>query len=408
MSTVDFNKEQLKIGEEVLEDINNNIDSYEESLDNSLDKIKEAGKAYKVNLENTIVISGLAEGLETMRDDLVNINALAAKQYDLLEQYQRGDLDVTAFKLHMSPEMYLKKTAYGLTNLVNPDVGTKVIATSAMGIFKFGEGFLEFFEDIGDAAITIGAGVTSLLGFKSASKSMKQFAKKTIATNFVENNKAFDWINRNSYFDKDSTYAHFFKFGGKITGAIVTGRVASSLYMAHANNASKVLKTKEIATNAKKISSRTSKITNLLSAQGSNVTSSLRSGNNLKNSLAAGTLASTLTWGISKGITAPLSTAAGEKLANTGVGTVINKADKKATEIFGKEAKETVGEIGQTAVDTSVRTGKKETTGHLVGNEGNEKSNEDKAAEYAANTTIDVAKKSAEKTIEKAVIKSVL
>ena len=409
MTIVDFNEEQLKIGEEVVKDINNNINSYEESLDNDLDKVKSAGKAYKVNLENTIVISGLAEGLETMRDDLVNMNALAAKQYDLLEQYQNGELATEAFKAHMSPEAYLNKMAFGMSNAVNPDVGTKVAATAAMGIFKFGEGFLEFFEDIGDAAITVGAGVTSLLGFKSASKSMKQFAKKTLATNFVENNKAFEWIHRNSYFDKDSTYSHFFKFGGKITGAIVTGKVASSLYTAHAANASsKVLKAKDIATNAKKISTRTTKVTNLLSAQGSNVTSSLRSGRSLKFSLADGTVTSALTWGLSKGVTTPISNAAGEKIAETQVGTMINKADQKATDIFGQEVKDTVGEVSKTAVDTTVRTGKKETTGHLVGNEGNEKSTEDQAAEYAANTSIDVAKNSAEKTIEKSIIKSVL
>ncbi len=406
MSIVDLNKGQLQVGEKVVNKINDSIKSYKEELDADLDAIKDAGKSYKVNLDSTIVISGLLEGFSTMQDDLASMDALAAKQFDLVEKYESGDLKQAADQLHMSEDQFLVNQAFGMSNQVNPNTLSRVGATIGMGIFKFGEGFTEFFEDIGDCAITLGAGVTSLLGFKDTAKSMKDFAKRDLAVELFENNEAFDWINRNSYFDKDSTYAKFFKFGGKVTAAIVTGKVASNIYMSRASSATKSLDAAQLAEKASKVSSKASKITNMLSSHGSNVTSNLQSGYDLKTSWALGTAATGTSWLLAKGVTNPLSERVGNKLAETELGSAINRVDQKAAEVFGKETKDAVGEFGKNAIDTTVKTGKKETTGNLVGNDGNEKSLEDKEAEYAANATIDTVKGSVEKTVEKSVEQS--
>ena len=48
---------------------------------------------------------------------------------------------------------FLKHCLYSNSNSINPNVGTRVVATVGMGVFKFGEGFFEFFEDIGDCVV---------------------------------------------------------------------------------------------------------------------------------------------------------------------------------------------------------------------------------------------------------------
>ena len=144
----------------------------------------------------------------------------------------------------------------------------------------------------------------------------------------------------------------------------------------------------------------------MLSSHGSKVTSNLQSGYDLKTSWALGTAATGTSWLLAKGVTNPLSERVGNKLAETELGSAINRVDQKAADVFGKETKDAVGEFGKNAIDTTVKTGKKETTGNLVGNDGNEKSLEDKEAEYAANATIDTVKGSVEKTVEKSVEQS--
>ena len=400
---LDFNKSQLTKGQIVVQDINKSIDSFEKDLDNAIKDIKNAAKEYKVNLGDTIVVSGLQDDFKNMRDDLIAINDLSEKQFDLAEKYEKGTLDTAALQFGMTADEYFRQQAFQLSNYINPDKFTKVEATIGMGVFKFGEGFLEFFEDIGDCAITLGAGAASLLGAKDIAKSWKDFAKKELAVNLVENNSAFEWINKNSYFDKDSTFATAFKIGGKATGAIVTGKVLSSAYIAHTSKAADVLTS---TTKAGKISKRATEVSNLLSTQGANVTSNLKSGQGINNALLYGTIASGVGLGLTKGVSNPVGEKLGEKIANTPVREVVQKADGKATEVFGAETKEAVGKFSHSAINTSVSTGKKETTGNLISGDGNETSVQDEEAKYAANTGVDVTKKGFEKTFEKSVEQS--
>ena len=395
---LDFDKSQLTKGQVVVQDINNSIDSFEKDLDNAIKEIKNAAKAYKVNLGDTIVVSGLQDDFKNMRNDLIAINELSEKQFDLAEKYEKGALDEAALQFGVTVDQYFRDEAFKLSNYTNPDEVTKVGATIGMGVFKFGEGFLEFFEDIGDCAITIGAGAASIFGARDTAKSWKDFAKQDLAVNLVENNKAFEWINKNSYFDKDSTFATAFKIGGKATGALVTGKVLSSAYIAHTSRAADVLVS---ADKVSKVSKRATEVSNILSTQGANVTSNLKSGQGIRSALLYGTIASGVGLGLTKGVSNPVGEKIGEKMANTPVKEVVQKVDEKATDVFGSEAKDAVGKLSQSAVNTSVSTGKKETTGNLISGDGNEKSLEDEEAKYAANTGIDATKKAGEKTLEK-------
>ena len=393
-----FNRGQLSKGQVVVQNINNSIDSFEKDLDSAINEIKNAAKAYKVNLDNTIVVSGLQEDFKNLRSDLSTMNDLSERQSSLVEKYEKGDLYLTAIQFHQDADQYLKDELFRNSNFVNPDALTRVGATVGMGVFKFGEGFLEFFEDVGDCAITIGAGVASVLGAKDVSKSWKEFAKRDLAIELVENNDAFRWVNKNSYFDKDSAFATAFKIGGKATAALVTGKVASNIYMSRVSDASKVLNN---VPSASKVTKRATEISNLVSTQGANVTSNLKSGQGLKNALLFGTVASGVSLGLTKGVSNPLGEKVGEKISESSVGEIIRNVDGKAAEVFNEETKDTIERVSKSVIDTSVKTGKKETTGNLISGDGNETSVQDEEAKYAANAGIDTIKKSAETTVEK-------
>ena len=408
MSVINYNKNQLVIGQTVASDINDRIDSYVSSMSDSINNIKDAGKQYKVNLDSTIDVTGINEGFSNITDYISNANDLAVTQAGIADQYEAGELDKAAMMMHSTPEEYVANLFSSKSNMLNPDAPTKVAATIGMGIFKFGEGFTEFFEDIGDGVITLGAGAASLLGHEDAAKSMAQFAQRDLSVELWENNDTFRWINKNSYFDKDSKFANFCKFGGKVTGAVVVGSVASNLYTLRAGAAGgNAVEAAELASKATSVSNKVSKVSSLFGNGGSSAVSNLGNGHDIKAAVALGSLEAAASFGAGKYISAPIGKAVGKKVSETVLGDSIRKADSKATEVFGTKVKDVAVKFGDRAVETSIKTGEKETTSNLVHDDGNEKSVEDTVAEKGANRTIDTVKKSVDKTIEHSLEKSV-
>ena len=99
-------------------------------------------------------------------------------------------------------------------NNSKPNAIVKTVYTGLMGGAMLGEGFLSFFEDVGDCAIVLGSGVAGFFDKKKAQK-MRSFASKNLSKDLFENNSTFEKINKYSYFDKNSVYADIFKLGGK-------------------------------------------------------------------------------------------------------------------------------------------------------------------------------------------------
>lgn len=416
MASLEYHKDQLQVGNEIISNISNSITDFRADIDVNVERVKSAALKFKVNLGETIQIDKIDEIFTCIDDNLEATSEVAIMQSDLVEKFNSGELKNTLNEQFVSDFSFLKHCLYTNSNSINPNVGTRVVATVGMGVFKFGEGFFEFFEDIGDCAVLVGSGVVSLVGFDSLSKKLSASAAEDKVATFVENTDAFEWINDNSYFDKDSHYANIWKLAGKATGAVATGKVVSLGFgklgaqgvSKFSNLSDDVLKT---------VSEGTAKYGSTTSTFGSNVTSNLQQGHSLKSSVAYGGLTTATSLGIAKGVTAPVSKAVSDKIVNTssdkffgkaldGVGSFANKTGQKAENIFPSKFVSNTKSFADTALNSTVREGKTTVTDNMVHDDGNVKTTEDVAVSYGVGTSIDIGKNTVGQTFEKTVLKT--
>ena len=370
-----FNPEQLEVGEAIISSIDENIDDVSSNIKDDFNRISNTAMDKKINLSETIKWDDLDTDVSTFKNYLVDVTNVAKKAAVVCETYSNGNQ--TADDMNI-----LLTSLNACKNVAEPDKFSKLLYTGLMGGAMFTEGFMSFFEDLGDCALVAGSLFTGLFN-KDLSNNIKSFASKDHSKSFIEDNEIFEKRNKHSYFDKDSVYASIFKITGKATAGIVCGHVVSNWI--GSGTAAQASKARQISTTA--------------GTFGSDTSDNLRRGMNLRDAVIFAGAGAASTHFIDKYVAPGLSTKVAENLSNSTVGTVIGTVGDAASTVFGehsdvaKEGAKKVAEYGIKEAQTK--------TDNLVSNDGNESTIEDYAAQKAANKTMDVVKTIGEETIIK-------
>ena len=371
---LNYNSDQFEIGEAVVSSIKSSIDTNNSSIKSDFDKVISVANDYKINLSNTIKFDDLESdfsSLITYLDDVSKSALLAKSAIDSYSESNGTEQD----------KQILLSVLLANVNNSKPKALVKTVYTGLMGGATLGEGFLSFFEDVGDCAIVLGSGVAGFFD-KKKSQEMRIFASKNLSKDLFENNSTFEKINKYCYFDKNSVYAAVFKLGGKAAAAVIVGSVASKAVSSFTKAKSTV-----VASN--------------ISTFGSDTRENLSRGMGLKSSLMFAGASLAITHAVNKFLLPELASKVGETVADTKVGNVIRGADAVASSVFGSNV-DNVKNVAQTAVDSSIKETKSK-TGNLVFGDGNEKITNDAVVQDAANLGIDTAKITGEQVIEKSI-----
>lgn len=372
------NSNQYNVGIQDAKDIDDAMDSYKEKIANVFKDVKSVAEDYKIELEDSIDMSDIEAKFNLYDEYISDISSTAKKMITLAENYSNDPTEEN--------KSYFLAGYSSYFNSKSNENNKRLFATIGMGAFKFGEGFLEFFEDFGDGAIVLGSGVVSLFGGKEGkklSKKWREFAEKDLSVDLVEKNKAFETINEYSYFDKDSVYADVFKFGGKAAAAVVTGKVASRALSGITNVAEESSKFGKVAKVAGEHSDR---IVNSTNSFASNTRDNLSKGYGLKKSVLYAATGVGIDALVDKG-----SSKLGTVIASHDrVKEVVKGADTLATNLF-KENTDVAKKAVEKTVDFSASEVEKKTE------------LEDETADEEKNRGINAAKKTTKTVAKKAI-----
>lgn len=372
------NSNQYSVGIQDAKDIDDAMDSYKEKIANVFKDVKSVAEDYKIELEDSIDMSDIEAKFDLYDEYISDISSTAKKMITLAENYSNDPTEEN--------KGYFLACYSSYFNSKSNENNKRLLATIGMGAFKFGEGFLEFFEDFGDGAIVLGSGVVSLFGGKEGkklSKKWREFAEEDLSVDLVEKNKAFETINEYSYFDKDSVYADVFKFGGKAAAAVVTGKVASRALSGITNVAEESSKFGKVA---KVAGEHSNSIVNSTNNFASKTRDNLSKGYGLKKSTLYAATGVAIDALVDKG-----SSKLGTVIASHDrVKEVVKGADTLATNLF-KEDKAVAKKAAEKTVDFSTSEVEKKTE------------LEDKAADEEKNSGINAAKKTAKTVAKKAI-----
>ncbi len=327
---VDYDERQLDVGRHVVVQIENSSENLKSTIQESFDSIKAAAKQYKVNLDGTVDASIIDTTISDFNEYLDQTSQLATIQAGFLQDYESGALASEAIYKMTSADELLRRKIASSNNELHPDALTRLGATVGLGVSMFGEGFIGFFEDIGDAALCLGSGVTSVLGFKGASEQLKSYSDYEFSKNLIEENDYFRQLNKNSYFDKNSAYANICKGVGKATAAAVTTRVASKMLAHHLSNTGKVANVTEETTQAEyaKQAFRQAKSTvkkvdetrKVVQEEVENVSDHVGRGESIPEALVTGTTQTAGNHFVDKYITKPITEKTADAVLNTNTG----------------------------------------------------------------------------------------
>lgn len=372
------NSNQYNVGIQDAKDIDDAMDSYKEKITNVFKDVKSVAEEYKIELEDSIDMSDIEAKFDLYDEYISDISSTAKKMITLAENYSNDPTEEN--------KSYFLAGYSSYFNSKSNENNKRLFATIGMGAFKFGEGFLEFFEDFGDGAIVLGSGVVSLFGGKEGkklSKKWREFAEKDLSVDLVEKNKAFETINEYSYFDKDSVYADVFKFGGKAAAAVVTGKVASRALSGITNVAEESSKFGKVA---KVAGEHSDSIVNSTNSFASNTRDNLSKGYGLKKSVLYAATGVGIDALVDKG-----SSKLGTVIASHDrVKEVVKGADTLATNLF-KENTDVAKKAIEKTVDFSASEVEKKTE------------LEDETADEEKNRGINAAKKTTKTVAKKAI-----
>ena len=372
------NSNQYNVGIQDAKDIDDAMDSYKEKIANVFKDVKSVAEDYKIELEDSIDMSDIEAKFDLYDEYISDISSTAKKMITLAENYSNDPTEEN--------KEYFLACYSSYFNSKSNENNKRLLATIGMGAFKFGEGFLEFFEDFGDGAIVLGSGVVSLFGGKEGkklSKKWREFAEKDLSVDLVEKNKAFETINEYSYFDKDSVYADVFKFGGKAAAAVVTGKVASRALSGITNVAEESSKFGKVA---KVAGEHSDSIVNSTNSFASNTRDNLSKGYGLKKSVLYAATGVGIDALVDKG-----SSKLGTVIASHDrVKEVVKGADTLATNLF-KENTDVAKKAIEKTVDFSASEVEKKTE------------LEDETADEEKNRGINAAKKTTKTVAKKAI-----
>ncbi len=376
---LNYDSNQYEIGEGVMSSIKSSIDTGNSSIKSDFDKVISVANDYKINLSNTIKLDDLQSDFSSLSTYLDEVSKSALLAKSAIDTYSKSD--------GTEEDRQILLSVLGASiSTSQPNAFVRTVYTGLMGGAMFGEGFLSFFEDVGDCAIVLGSGVVGLFDKKKAQE-MRDFASKNLSKDLFENNSTFEKINKYSYFDKNSVYADVFKLGGKAAAAVTVGSVASKAVSSFTK-----AKSTAVASN--------------ISTFGSDTRENLSRGMGLKSSLMFAGASLATTHAVNKYLSPALASKVGETVAGTKVGNVIRGADTVASSIFGSNV-DNVKSVAKTAVDYSIKETKSKTD-NLVSGDGNEKTTNDAVAQDATNLGIDTAKTTGEQVIEKSIEKAVV
>lgn len=376
---LNYDSNQYEIGEGVMSSIKSSIDTGNSSIKSDFDKVISVANDYKINLSNTIKLDDLQSDFSSLSTYLDEVSKSALLAKSAIDTYSKSD--------ETDEDRQILLSVLGASvNTSQPNAFVRTVYTGLMGGAMFGEGFLSFFEDVGDCAIVLGSGVVGLFD-KYKAQEMRDFASKNLSKDLFENNSTFEKINKYSYFDKNSVYADVFKLGGKAAAAVTVGSVASKAVSSFTK-----AKSTAVASN--------------ISTFGSDTRENLSRGMGLKSSLMFAGASLATTHAVNKYLSPALASKVGETVAGTKVGNVIRGVDTVATGVFGSNV-DNVKSVAQTAVDYSIKETKSKTD-NLVSGDGNEKTTNDAVAQDAANLGIDTAKTTGEQVIEKSIERAVV
>ena len=372
------NSNQYNVGIQDAKDIDDAMDSYKEKIANVFKDVKSVAEEYKIELEDSIDMSDIEAKFDLYDEYISDISSTAKKMITLAENYSNDPTEEN--------KSYFLAGYSSYFNSKSNENNKRLFATIGMGAFKFGEGFLEFFEDFGDGAIVLGSGVVSLFGGKEGkklSKKWREFVEKDLSVDLVEKNKAFETINEYSYFDKDSVYADVFKFGGKAAAAVVTGKVASRALSGITNVAEESSKFGKVA---KVAGEHSDSIVNSTNSFASNTRDNLSKGYGLKKSVLYAATGVGIDALVDKG-----SSKLGTVIASHDrVKEVVKGADTLATNLF-KENTDVAKKAIEKTVDFSASEVEKKTE------------LEDETADEEKNRGINAAKKTTKTVAKKAI-----
>lgn len=372
------NSNQYNVGIQDAKDIDDAMDSYKEKIANVFKDVKSVAEEYKIELEDSIDMSDIEAKFDLYDEYISDISSTAKKMITLAQNYSNDPTEEN--------KSYFLAGYSSYFNSKSNENNKRLFATIGMGAFKFGEGFLEFFEDFGDGAIVLGSGVVSLFGGKEGkklSKKWREFAEKDLSVDLVEKNKAFETINEYSYFDKDSVYADVFKFGGKAAAAVVTGKVASRALSGITNVAEESSKFGKVA---KVAGEHSDGIVNSTNSFASNTRDNLSKGYGLKKSVLYAATGVGIDALVDKG-----SSKLGTVIASHDrVKEVVKGADTLATNLF-KENTDVAKKAIEKTVDFSASEVEKKTE------------LEDETADEEKNRGINAAKKTTKTVAKKAI-----
>ncbi len=368
-----FNPEQLEIGEGIVSSIGENIDNVSSNIKKDFDNISQSAMEKKINLSETIQWSDFDTDISTLKNYLADIGNAAKYAAAACETYSNGDQTEDDMNILLT---HLKVSK----NSAEPDGFTRFLYTGLMGGAMFTEGFMSFFEDIGDCFLLVGSGAVGLFN-KDLSDNIKSFASTNYSKSFIEDNELFEKINKNSYFDKDSMYADIFKFTGKAAAGITCGHVVA----------------KWIGSGTAAQASSVRNVGTIAGTFGSDTKDNLGRGMNLSDAMLFAGVGAVSTHIVDKYVSPNVSSKIADTISNTSVGTVISNVGSAASTFLG-EGSGAAKEGAKKVVEYSVKEAQTKTD-NLISNDGNESTISDYAAQKVANKTMDVVKTVGEETI---------
>lgn len=341
---INCNTSQYEVGLSCINNISTSMNDYKDAISSAFKDLENVAEKNKIDLSDTVDLSSI-DGDFILYDEYIDDMSSKAKEIiSLLEKYSDD------------PASFISEYNLFLSKNESSNFALRIGDTALMGAAKFSEGFLEFFEDIGDGAIVLSSGVISLLGNKDLAQSWRNFAGEDLSVNLIENNKYFEEISKNSFFDKDSIYADVFKFGGKVAAGIATGKVVSSAF----KGISIVKNVEASEDSVEKVSKYSNKVLTAANSFGSNIRDNLNKGYGLKDATTHSLAGVVIDTAIDKGASKFGSDIGSYISSNDKVVTIAKNVDNLATQLF-KDDRDTVKQASEKMVDFSANEVEKKT-----------------------------------------------
>ena len=223
--SIEFDKDQLAVGKAMMENLRIVLINIRNVIENNLNQAKNSALDYHIDLtEHFSDFSQIDSAIESLQKEIDIACNLAEQEAALVESYSNGEFDADFIlkQYGHSVEEYVAAQAISYVAYAYPDQSGRILATAEMAGFKFGEGFVAFFEGLADGAISIAGAACTFVGNDKTAESLKDLTDFKFAVSLFENNDVFERINRNSYFDKDSAFAQSFYAMGETTGSTLT------------------------------------------------------------------------------------------------------------------------------------------------------------------------------------------